>query len=138
MKKSYGGVIINQEGQVLLREPAGHFGGYVWTFAKGEPNPGESIEATARREVLEETGIIADIVAKIPGVFRGDTTDNEYFLMMPKMDTKAFGVETKSVRWVSQGEAEELISKTRTSAGRARDLAVLKVALKMFHHEPAS
>jgi ADP-ribose pyrophosphatase YjhB (NUDIX family) len=128
MKKSYGGVVINQNGQVLLREPAGQFGGYAWTFAKGEPNPGETIEDTALREVLEETGVKARILAKIPGVFRGSTTDNEYFLMAAEEDTKTFGDETKAVRWVKQSEAEELIMKTPNITGRKRDLQLLQAA----------
>lgn len=32
---AYGGVMINDRGEVQLREPVNHFGGYVWTFAKG-------------------------------------------------------------------------------------------------------
>jgi len=65
MKKAFGGVVINSSGQVLLREPAGHYKGDVWTFAKGRPDPGESPEQTALREVLEETGYRAEIAAKI-------------------------------------------------------------------------
>ena len=59
MKKAYGGVLINDAGHVLLREPANHYGGYVWTFAKGNPDPGESAEEAALREVLEETGAVS-------------------------------------------------------------------------------
>ncbi len=136
--KSYGGVVINQDGQVLLREPDGHYGGYVWTFAKGEPSPGETIEQTALREVFEETGVKGQIVAKIPGVFRGSTTDNEYFLMALKEDAKQFGHETKAVRWVTQSEAEELISQTLCSTGKTRDLQVLGAAYAMLQQKLGS
>jgi 8-oxo-dGTP diphosphatase len=132
MKISYGGVVINQDGQVLLREPAGHFGGYVWTFPKGEPNAGETAEQTALREVFEETGVKGRIVAKMPGAFRGSTTDNEYFLMAPVEDIKDFGDETKTVRWVTQREAEELIPQTLCPTGKTRDLQVLKAAYLML------
>jgi 8-oxo-dGTP pyrophosphatase MutT (NUDIX family) len=133
MKKSYGGVVINQNAQVLLREPSGQFGGYAWTFAKGEPDPGESLEETALREVFEETGVVAEILARISGVFRGSTTDNEYFLMTPKEDTKDFGNETKAVRWVTQSEAEELILETTNTTGKKRDLRLLKAAFELLH-----
>lgn len=53
---AYGGVLLNAEGQVLLREPTNHFDGYVWTFAKGRPELGDEPEQTALREVREETG----------------------------------------------------------------------------------
>jgi len=132
MERAYGGVLINKQGQVLLREPAGHYDNYVWTFAKGKSDPGESPEETALREVLEETGIRAKIVTKIPGTFDGSTTRNEYFLMVPIMDTKEFKDETCSVRWASLDEAKILISKTRNAAGKIRDLQVLDVASKMF------
>ena len=32
---AYGGVVINRQGKLLLREPLNHFEGYVWTFPKG-------------------------------------------------------------------------------------------------------
>ncbi len=77
MKKAYGGVIINARGQVLLREPAGHYKGDFWTFPKGKPEFLESPERAALREVLEETGYRAEILAKIPGSFDGSRTRNE-------------------------------------------------------------
>lgn len=42
-----GGVLINDQGEVLLRQPAGCYDGYGWTFPKGQPAPGESLEETA-------------------------------------------------------------------------------------------
>ena len=56
MNKAYGGVVINEQGLVLLREPSSHYDGYVWTFAKGRPDAKESPERTALREVEEENG----------------------------------------------------------------------------------
>lgn len=67
---------------------------------------------------------------KTPGSFLGKTTDNEYFRMTPKKDTRKFGDETQAVQWVAQSEAEELISKTTNHAGRTRDLQVLEAAFE--------
>ncbi|MBK7080786.1 MAG: NUDIX hydrolase [Betaproteobacteria bacterium] len=47
---SYGGVLVSGGGLVLLREPTRHNAGYVWTFAKGRPEAGETPRATALRE----------------------------------------------------------------------------------------
>ena len=80
---AYRGLVFDPEGRVLLREPRGHFDNYVWTFPKGRPDPGESPDATAIREVEEETGVHAWILAPIPGKFVGGTTINRFFLMAP-------------------------------------------------------
>ena len=132
MKKAYGGVVIDSLGRVLLREPTDHYKGHVWTFAKGKSMPGESPEATALREVYEETGILGAILGKIPGVFEGSTTSNEYFLMSPLQDTGQFDGETQRVVWVGKDEARELILLTSRSGRRRRDLRVLKLAFGMF------
>ncbi len=133
MKVSFGGIVFDRGDRVLLREPLNHFDGYVWTFPKGRPNRGESPEATALREVHEETGIHARITAPIPGEFAGGTTVNRYFLMEVD-DSLPDGLhdgETASIRWVAPEEARRLIGQTRNAKGRARDLEVLEAALRM-------
>ena len=138
MKKAYGGIVINPSGQVLLREPAGHYKGDVWTFAKGKAESSESPEQAAVREVLEETGYRAEIVAKIPGSFDGSRTSNEYFLMVPVEDTEHFDAETQAVRWATGEEARQLIQHNQKPKRRRRDLRVLKLALALFRSlEPA-
>ncbi|MEQ1779818.1 MAG: NUDIX hydrolase [Hyphomonadaceae bacterium] len=126
---AYGGVLINDRGQVQLREPANHFGGYVWTFAKGRPDHGETPEQTALREVLEETGQAARIIALIPGVFAGTTTSTVFFLMEPVGEAGPFSGETAAVRWVDDDAARQLMAMTTTQTGRKRDLQVLEAAL---------
>ena len=105
MKKAYGGIVINAFGQVLLREPAGHLQGVSWTFPKGKQKFGETPERTALREVYEETGVRAEIVAKIPGSFDGPRTSSEYFLMRAVEETHQFDRETKSIAWMAWEEA---------------------------------
>lgn len=140
VKKAFGGIVINQSGQVLLREPTDHYKGHIWTFAKGKAQHQESPDQTALREVLEETGVRAEIVMQIPGSFDGSTTSNEYFLMKPIEDTGHFDSETQAIRWVTQDQARELISLTLKPRRRRRDLRVLKLAFALFlrlnHHDP--
>lgn len=46
--------------EVLLVHPSGAFHAATpWGLPKGEPNPRESLEAAARRETREETGVVA-------------------------------------------------------------------------------
>ena len=130
-ENAYGGVVINQEGRILLREPKKHYDGYVWTFPKGRPDkkqkPDETPEVTALREVLEETGVKAEINERLPGVYQGGTTETIFFLMSLVEDTGKFDGETQSVRWVTPEEAKDLISMTTNQIGRKRDLKVLEV-----------
>lgn len=127
---SAGGVLIDDLGRVLLREPTNHFGGYVWTFAKGRIDPGETVEQAALREVREETGYHAAILKPIPGYFLGTTGSTVMFLMRPlAQDALPSSSETNAVRWETPARARELISLTTSAMGRKRDLAILDAAL---------
>ncbi len=75
---AYGGVLLTACGQVLLREPANHFDGYHWTFAKGKADPEENPEHTALREVYEETGYVCQIVGVLPGVYKSSLSSTGY------------------------------------------------------------
>jgi len=55
---SYGGVVV-RGGEVLVITPAGRR--RITGLPKGGPNPGESGEQTAAREVREETGVTARV-----------------------------------------------------------------------------
>lgn len=47
--------------EVLLVHPSGNYNRRApWSIPKGLPDEGETLEAAARRETLEETGIAAD------------------------------------------------------------------------------
>lgn len=47
--------------EVLLVHPAGNYNRRApWGIPKGAPDPDEALEATARRETLEETGLLID------------------------------------------------------------------------------
>lgn len=49
---------VGDSTEVLLVHPSGNYNRRApWGIPKGAPNPDEALEATARRETLEETGI---------------------------------------------------------------------------------
>ncbi|MEE3508525.1 NUDIX domain-containing protein [Pseudomonas sp. 10C3] len=129
---AYGGVLLTHTGQILLREPSNHFDGYVWTFAKGKAELGDSPEQTALREVREETGYEGEVIDVLPGVFKGGTSTNAYFVMRHIGSQGPLDWETWSTRWVSFEEAQRLIEQTTNSIGRMRDLAVLVAAKVWF------
>ena len=136
--QAYGGFLVNDEGKVLMREPTGHFDGYVWSFAKGRPNEGESPEDAALREVREETGVEGEILGPIEGNFKGGTTTTQFFLMRPIKEHGDWGHrETNNVQWVDPQEARKLIAQTNNFYGKARDLKVLDAGLQAHkeYHE---
>jgi 8-oxo-dGTP pyrophosphatase MutT (NUDIX family) len=130
------GLVVATESQVLLREPRGHFGGYVWTFAKGRRDPNETPWDCALREHHEETGVSAEVVATIPGQYEGDVTTTRYFLAKPTEPVGTSGpvelAETQSLRWATWDEAASLLRQTTSEHGRTRDLAVLAAAREMM------
>ena len=62
-KESSGTVLYRKVGattEVLLVHPAGNYNRRApWGIPKGQPDPGEDLESAARRETVEETGIVA-------------------------------------------------------------------------------
>jgi 8-oxo-dGTP pyrophosphatase MutT (NUDIX family) len=126
--QSYGGVLLNDAGHLLLREPSNHYDGYVWTFAKGLPDKGDTPDQTALREVKEETGYTCTIVDVLPGVYRSAFGSAAYFIMAPIGQPGPHDFETQSIRWVPIDEAHTLISLTTNPKGKTRDLAVLQAA----------
>lgn len=51
--------VVDGAVEVLLVHPAGNYNRRApWGIPKGAPDPGEELEATARRETLEETGLV--------------------------------------------------------------------------------
>jgi 8-oxo-dGTP pyrophosphatase MutT (NUDIX family) len=128
----FGGVVFDAAGRCLLVSPAGGYGGYAWTFPKGKPDPGEAPADTARREVREESGVVAEIVAPVPGVFAGTTSKSAYYVMRLLEDTRTVDFESAETRWVTSGDAESLIAQTPSAIGRKRDQAVLRATVELW------
>lgn len=109
----------------------------TWTLPKGTPDPGETIEQTALREVAEETGLTVRIVEPLPSIEYEFVQDGRrihktvhYFLMTPTGgDLSRHDAEFERVRWVPFDEAEALLTfptereLVAAAAGRARELA---------------
>ena len=63
MKQSAGTLLFRETPaglEVLLIHASGNYNRHKpWSIPKGEPDPGEELEAAARRETREETGVVA-------------------------------------------------------------------------------
>lgn len=77
-----GGVVFDSLGRVLVVR---YLGSGAWAFPKGHVEPGETLEQTAVREVQEETGIRASIVAPLRATHytndRGEARQIHWFRM---------------------------------------------------------
>ena len=90
----------------------------TWTLPKGTPDPGESVEETALREVGEETGLEVRILEALPSIeyefVQGGTRIHKtvhYFLMEPVGgDLSRHDAEFERVRWVPFDDAAALLS----------------------------
>jgi len=72
MKQSSGTLLYRngQDGlEILLVHPSGNYNRKApWSIPKGEPGDEDSLEETARRETLEETGVIAGLVVPLGSI----------------------------------------------------------------------
>lgn len=131
-EQSYGGIIFDEQGRVLLRKPTGNFDGYAWTFPKGRmDSPGEHPVQTALREVEQESGHSGAIIGLLPGQYQAGqgATQNNFFLMKSQgFDASKMDRETEDLIWATPAEAEALIGQGNNQAGVKRDLAILKAA----------
>jgi 8-oxo-dGTP diphosphatase len=94
-----------------------------WQLPKGIVDPGESPEATARREVREEAGVDGDVVAPIEEIqywYVGDDRDGarvrfhksvHFFLIAFRGgDVSEHDHEVAEARWVPLDEASDLLA----------------------------
>ena len=118
---SAGGIVVRYDGQrpdlvVGMRRRERRV--VRWTLPKGTPNPGESLEETALREVAEETGLQVRIVEPLRSIEYRFVQDGarihktvHYWLMEPTGgDLAQHDAEFEQVRWVSFDEAPSLLT----------------------------
>jgi 8-oxo-dGTP pyrophosphatase MutT (NUDIX family) len=90
----------------------------TWTLPKGTPDPGETLEETALREVAEETGLAVRILEPLRAIEYAFVQDGtrihktvHYYLMEPVGgDLSRHDAEFERVRWVPFDEADTLLS----------------------------
>ena len=119
-KVAAGGVVIQTDGGGVSRVLLVHRPAYDdWSFPKGKAEPGETIEQTALREVMEETGLGCRIVRRLDstryeyrtGTGRMKPKVVHYFLMEPVQGSiRSGGAEVDVAAWFEAGEAEQRLS----------------------------
>lgn len=118
---SAGGIVVSAEGNrqslVVGMRRRGR-DAVTWTLPKGTPDPGETLEETALREVAEETGLEVRIVEPLRAIEYDFVQDGtrihktvHYYLMEPVGgDLSRHDAEFERVRWVPFDEADGLLS----------------------------
>jgi 8-oxo-dGTP pyrophosphatase MutT (NUDIX family) len=118
---SAGGIVVSDPGdgpQLVVGRRRRERDGMTWTLPKGTPNPGETTEETALREVTEETGLEVRIVAPLDSIeywfVQSGTRIHKtvhYFLMEPVGgDLARHDHEFEEVRWIPFGAAQGLLT----------------------------
>lgn len=119
-QRSAGGLVIKKRGnrsQICLVSKKQ---GRIWAFPKGRINPGEELEATAVREVLEETGHQAEIIEKLDVIeyyffLKENSTFYHktvafYLMKLIEEDAQPRDQEADSVAWYDIGVARKKLS----------------------------
>ena len=118
---SAGGIVIrfvDGAPQLVVGKRKRQRDGETWTLPKGTPNPPETTEETALREVREESGLDVRIVSRFDSIeywfVQGRTRIHKtvhYFLMVPiGGDLERHDHEFDEVRWIGFSEAPRMLT----------------------------
>lgn len=136
---SAGGVVLreSEEGpEVLL---CGRRADGLWALPKGTPEPGETLEQTALREVREETGVEVEVTAPVGDIrywfsrpregVRFLKTVRHFLMRQTGGDPSRHDHEFDEVRWFAAQEALKLLT-YRNEARILRQALDVAAALK--------
>jgi predicted NUDIX family NTP pyrophosphohydrolase len=106
--RRYGGIL-----EVLVVHPSGAYNRKApWSIPKGEVDPGEGLEATARRETLEETGVAAGELASLGFIDYVKSRKRVHAFAGPApagCDPRCASWEIDQAEFVALDRAEELL-----------------------------
>ncbi|MFQ5872552.1 MAG: NUDIX hydrolase [Dehalococcoidia bacterium] len=115
---SAGGIVYRKKGQDIEILLCGHRGPASWRLPKGTPDPGETWEQTAIREVREETGLKVEIEEGLGSIeywFSADGVRNHktvhFFLMRPVGGSiEKHDPEFDLVQWFNAEDVEKTLT----------------------------
>ena len=116
--------VIEVRGRFLVaRRPQGSHAGGTWEFPGGKQRPGEPIEGTLRREILEETGLgfRSAVLLHVEEHSYPDRTVALHFFLCLDPKGEPEGREGQDLKWVTVDELMRL----EVPAGNRRFLEIL-------------
>ncbi|MCD4739825.1 NUDIX domain-containing protein [archaeon] len=116
MKEHSAGAVVfieNPRKYLILQYEGGH-----WSFPKGKIEPGENLQETARREILEETGLHVEFMPEFKHEInycfhrRKETVNKkvEFFLAKAKSDQVELSFEHIGCRWLEYNNAKKQLT----------------------------
>jgi 8-oxo-dGTP diphosphatase len=85
-----------------------------WSLPKGKVEPGESLAACARREVLEEAGYVCDLGDELPATRyeddKGRPKEVRFWTMTVRSGSFRPNGEVDEVRWLAPAEAVDVLT----------------------------
>lgn len=109
MRAAAGAVVMEPDGRIWLVAPSNGFGGYQATFPKGRVEPGASLQATAIKEVWEESGLLVALTAYLGDFSRTQTYTRFYLARRVGGHPAAMGWESQAVHLVTPAHACRLL-----------------------------
>lgn len=106
-----GAVVMEPDGRIWLVAPSNGFGGYEATFPKGRVDPGLSLQATAIKEVWEESGLLVTLTAYLGDFSRTQTFARFYLARRIAGHPADMGWESQAVHLVTPARAYQLLNR---------------------------
>jgi hypothetical protein len=134
MYHTYGAVLVNDDGKVLLRHAALGDGRSIWTFIEHQQDTQLTPEETALQAVADQAGHRCRILGTVPGSFTNVTGDfSIFFLFTPDGEQPPPDPALQQdLAWCDPDEAKAKIEATPSDGRRRRDLDVLECALAEY------
>ena len=111
-----GAVVLEPDGRLWLVAPSNAYGGYQATFPKGRVSPGASLQATAIKEVWEESGLRVRLTGFLGDFSRTQTWTRFYLAQRVGGHPGAMGWESQAVHLATIDEARRLLNRSTDQA----------------------
>ena len=119
LQAAAGAVVVEPDGRVWLVAPTNGYHGYRATFPKGQVDAGFTLQACARKETFEETGLWVELVAHLIDLPRARGFARYYLARRRGGTPSAMGWESQAVHLVPLARLEAFLN-------RDRDLAIAR------------